>query len=141
VTIFETMAGVYGISVETFMVFFYIYLAFIVFAYVYYGITLMTIAKKLKHPTPWLSWIPGANISLVLMLGKFHWAWVFLIFAGIIPLVNIVAVIGLAVLRFMSYHRMGDQLNFPGWTVWLVIIPFFGSIWMYVYLGILAWKQ
>ncbi|MBD3247319.1 hypothetical protein GF378_01735, partial [Candidatus Pacearchaeota archaeon] len=47
--------------------------------YIYFAFAWMTIAKKLKHKYAWLAWIPIANIALVLQLGGFHWAWVFLI--------------------------------------------------------------
>ena len=46
--------------------------------YVYMALAWMSIAKKLKYKYPWLAWIPFANIAMMLQLGGFHWAWVFL---------------------------------------------------------------
>jgi len=56
--------------------------------YTYTALTLMTIAKKLGHKYAWLAWIPFASMALVLQLGNFHWAWVFLI---LIPIAGPVA--------------------------------------------------
>jgi hypothetical protein len=123
------------------MAFLGLFLVLIAVAYVYMAWTTMTIAKKLNHPNPWLAWIPFANISLILMLGGFHWAWVFLYIASFIPAVGWIASLGIAVLVLLSLHRVGNKLNFAGWSVWLTFIPFLGEIWMYVYMGILAWKK
>jgi len=58
--------------------------------YVYFALALSTIAKKLKFKNPWLAWIPVANLFLLPLLTKRHWAWGFLLF---VPFVNIVFLI------------------------------------------------
>src|SRR3989344_2468192 len=62
--------------------------------YVYFAFAWMTIARKLKYKYPWLAWIPFANIAMILQLGGFHWAWVFLI---LIPFAGWIAIIVLGI--------------------------------------------
>ena len=103
--------------------------------YVYLALALQTIAKRLNHEYPWLAWIPFANIALVLQLGGFHWALVFL---AIIPIVNIAVL----VLLLISLYKIADEINvLPPWTVFLILIPFIGFIWQLILMGILAWKK
>jgi|GEM_PF-7064359 len=57
-----------------------VFVFLIIFAtFVYYALAWMTLGKKLKYSRPWLAWIPFANISMMLQMGGFHWAWVFLV--------------------------------------------------------------
>ena len=122
--------------------------AFLVFAliigvafYVYYALALSTIAKKLKYNKPWLAWIPFANISLVLILGGFHWALVFLL------LIPVLGWIALAVIAIIATWRIYEKRNYPGW---LALIPLAGFIpilgWLVgvanlVILGLVAWAD
>jgi len=87
--------------------------------YVYTSLALMTIAKKLKYKKAWLAWIPIANISMILQLGGFHWAWVFLI------LIPIVGWIALAVLLVISFWKIFEKRKYPGW---LALLPLVGMI-------------
>ncbi len=109
--------------------------------YVYSALALMSIAKRLNDPHPWLAWIPYANFALVLSLGGFHWAWVFLLIGAFIPFVGILVSIAVAVLAIISMWRICEKRNFPGWTVLLTLIPGLGGIWGLVLIGILAWKK
>ncbi len=47
--------------------------------YVYHSMAWMSIAKKMKFKKTWLAWIPLTDLAMRLKLGKFHWAWIFLI--------------------------------------------------------------
>ena len=109
--------------------------------YVYTSLARMTIAKKLKHKMPWLAWIPFARTSLILQLGGFHWAWVFLV------LLPIFGWIALAVLMFISFYRVYEERKYPGW---LALIPLFSlapavgglaHIAHLIILGFVAWKD
>lgn len=84
--------------------------------YVYTAWALMTIGQKLNYKYPWLAWIPGANIAMVLELGGFHWAWVFL---AIVPIANI----ALLVMTFISMWRIYETRNYPGYLILLPLAP------------------
>jgi hypothetical protein len=109
--------------------------------YVYNSLVWQTIARKLKHPYPWLAWIPFANISLILQLGEFHWAWVFLI------LIPILGWIALGVLMIISCWRIFEKRGYPAWLSLIPIlgvIPFIGSVTgmaFLIILGFVAWRD
>src|SRR3989344_3660007 len=81
----------------------------IALVYVYFALAWYTIAKKMKHKNPWLAWIPFANISMLLPLGGFHWAWVFLL---LIPFAGWVAVY---VLFIIASWRIFAKRKYPNW--------------------------
>lgn len=124
--------------------------------YVYTSLAYMTIAKKLKYKYPWLAWIPIANMSMILQLGGFHWAWVFLI------LVPILGWIPLVVLQYIAMWRIYEKRNYPGIlalipllsTVPALLLPasiflltfiqginFFVLVASMIILGMVAWKD
>ena len=107
--------------------------------YIYTSLAWYTIAKKLNHSAPWLAWIPIANIALMLQLGGFHWAWIFLL---LVPIAGIAAV---GFLFIMANWRVFEKLKYPGW---LALSPLLGLIWggfgtlaYGIILGIVAWKK
>ena len=116
-------------------------LLLVVALYVYTSLAFYTIGKKLKHERPWLAWIPFANISMILELGGFHWAWVFLI------LVPILGWIPLGVLCIISMWRIFEKRNYPGWLCLIQLlspIPFLGwiaSIAIMIIWGLVAWMD
>lgn len=103
--------------------------------YVYFSLAWMTIAKKLKYKKAWLAWIPVANLAMMLQLGRFHWAWVFLI---LIPVFGWVA---LVVLIIISTWRIFEKRKYPGWFSLSVIIPGVGGILYFAAIGFVAWKD
>jgi len=109
--------------------------------YVYLGLVWSTIAKRLKHKYPWLAWIPFANVAMILQLGGFHWAWIFLI---LIPMLGWIA---LGVLGIISCWRIFEKRNYQGWLSLIPIlgfVPFVGwiaSIAFLVIIGIVAWGK
>ncbi len=103
--------------------------------YVYSSYAWMIIARKLKYKKSWLAWIPIANISMVLQLGGFHWAWVFLI------LVPIVGWIALLVLAIISTWRIFEKRKYPGWFSLSMIIPKVGGILYLVAIGFVAFAD
>lgn len=114
-------------------------LVFFLAIYVYYALALMTIGKKLKHKNPWLAWIPFANISMLLQLGGFHWAWVFLI------LIPILGWIALAILVIIATWKVYEKRGYPGGLALISLasgIPWIGvlaSIANLIVLGFVAW--
>jgi hypothetical protein len=103
--------------------------------YVYTAFAWMTIAQKLKHKYAWLAWIPFANISLILQLGGFHWALVFLI---LIPILGWIAIL---VLVIIATWKIFEKRNYPGWFSLSMIIPKVGGILYLIAIGLVAWKD
>ena len=109
--------------------------------WIYTSLAWATIGKKLKHKNPWLAWIPFARTGLVLSLGKFHWAWVFLY---LIPILGWTV---LAVLCIIARWKIFEIRNYPGWMALIPIasiIPLIGGLAGIAYLiilGIVAWKD
>ncbi|MFA7707377.1 MAG: hypothetical protein WCX73_00335 [Candidatus Pacearchaeota archaeon] len=103
--------------------------------YIYFSLAWYTIAKKLKYKKPWLAWIPIINIGMFLQLGKFNWAWAFLIF---IPFFGWVA---LFVLLVIATWRICEKRKYPGWFSLSLIIPDIGIIFYLVAIGFLAWGR
>lgn len=60
---------------------------FLLVAYIYYCLVWYTLANKLKYKNAWIAWIPIANLFLLPILAKKHWALGFLL---LIPVVNLV---------------------------------------------------
>ena len=106
---------------------------FIFAFYIYFSFAWMTIGKKLKYPTPWLAWIPFANISMILQLGGFHWAWVFLIFIPVLGWIT------LFVLIIIATWRIFEKRKYPGWFSLSVIIPWAGGVLYLISIGLVAW--
>ena len=103
--------------------------------YIYTAWAWYTIARKLKHKNPWLAWIPFANIAMMLQLGGFHWAWVFL---ALIPILGWIA---LFVLVVIATWRIFERRGYPGWFSLSLVIPKVGAILYLVALGFVAWKD
>ncbi len=108
---------------------------FIAALYAYHALAWMTIARKLKYKNPWLAWIPIANIAMILQLGGFHWAWVFMI------LVPILGWIALFVLMIIATWRIFEKRKYPGWFSLSVIIPKIGGILYMIAIGFVAWQD
>lgn len=111
--------------------------AFVVFValYVYFALAWQTIAKRQRHKYPWLAWIPFANMSMILQMGGFHWAWIFLM---LIPIAGWLAIL---VLLVIATWRIFEKANYPGWFSLSMIIPKIGWILYFVAIGFVAWKQ
>jgi hypothetical protein len=109
--------------------------------YIYMALALQTIGKKLNYKNNWLAWIPIANYAMILELGGFHWALVFLL---LIPFLGWAAV---AVLQFIALWRIFEKRNYPGWLILILllsIIPLLGFLAIIAYLiifGMVAWKD
>ena len=106
--------------------------------YVYMALVWMTIAKKLKYDKPWLAWIPIANVFLLPILAKKHWAMGFLMF---VPIANIVFAI-------IWTWNIYEQRNYPGWLSLSPLVsfvplvgPIAGFIGTFVIMGLVAWMD
>jgi len=109
--------------------------------YVYCAWALMVIAKKLKYKRAWLAWIPFANIAMVLQIGGFHWAWVFLL---LIPILGWMAVF---VLWIIATWKIFEKRKYPGWLSLIPVlnmVPYLSALAGIAYLvvlGMVAWKD
>lgn len=103
--------------------------------YVYFAIAWMTIAKKMKYQYPWLAWIPIVNIAMILQLGGFHWAWIFLI------LIPVLGWLALTVLCIIATWKIFEKRKYPGWFSLSLIIPEVGLILYLIAIGFVAWKD
>ncbi len=108
---------------------------FLLATYIYFAFAWMTLGKKLRYDKPWLAWIPIADISMILQMGGFHWAWVFLI------LIPIFGWIALVVLLIIANWRIFEKRNYPGWFSLSQVIPQIGGILYLVIIGFVAWKD
>lgn len=112
----------------------------ILVSYVYFSAAWYTIAKKLNHKRPWLAWIPFARTALILQLGGFHWAWVFLI------LIPIAGWIPLGIISIIAIWNVFEQRRYPGWLILIsvllsVIFEFIGFGFHAIIIGLVAWKD
>lgn len=113
----------------------------VVAIYIYQAWAWMVIAKKQKHKYPWLAWIPFAESAMKLQLGKFHWAWVFLV---IVPVFGWAALI---VLLTIAQWRIFEKEKYEGWFALsfpAMFIPRISGIGLVAYLiliGIVAWRK
>ncbi len=107
----------------------------VIAVYVYFALAWRTIAQKLKFKNSWLAWIPFANLAMILQLGKFHWAWIFLL---LIPFAGWIAVF---VLIIIAKWRIFEKRKYPGWFSLSLIIPQVGGILYLIAIGFVAWKK
>lgn len=103
--------------------------------YVYFALAWSTIAKKLKYKKAWLAWVPVANVAMILQLGGFNWAWIFLIF---IPILGWVA---LFVLLIIATWRIFEKRKYPGWFSLSMVFPHVGGILYLITIGFVAWQD
>jgi len=105
--------------------------------YVYFSLAIQSIAKKMKYENSWFAWIPGLNIAMILQLGGFHWAWVFLILGTIIPIAGAFAGLALCVLMIISFWKIFEKQSYPGALSLLLLVPLARVI----TIGIVAWNK
>ena len=103
--------------------------------YIYSSLAWYTIAKKLKYVNGWLAWIPIINLVLVLQLGGFGWAWIFLL------LIPILGWIALFILVIIATWRIFEKRKYPGWFSLAMIIPKVGGILYLIAIGFVAWGK
>lgn len=89
-----------------------------VLIYLYFGITLMVIARKTNTPNSWMAWIPIANLFLMCKIGRRSYGCVPLL---LIPIVNLVVV----AILWMSIAEAREQ---PSWIGALILIPGIGLL-------------
>jgi len=108
---------------------------FVLAAYVYTSLAIMTIAHKTGTPNAWLAWIPIANFFLLTQIADVPW-WTLLIalFGSFVPYLGPLAVGGISV---WWWWRIAEVRGKPGWFSLLMLIPFVN----FVIIGVLAWSD
>lgn len=109
--------------------------------YVYFALTLMSVAKRTRTENAWLAWIPIANLYLMSRIAKKHWWPILLLIGLIIPVVGFIAMIGFVVFVFIWQWKICEARGKPGWWVLLQLIPIVGFVWSIIMWGILAWGE
>ncbi|MBS3077174.1 hypothetical protein J4233_02780 [Candidatus Pacearchaeota archaeon] len=126
------LGGIIGVLIALGIVLLLLILAAV---YIYFALAYRSIAQKLKFKKSWLAWIPVAQWAMLLKLGKFHWAWIFLI------LIPIVGWLALAILLIIAHWRIFEKLKYPGWFSLSMVIPKIGFILYAIAVGIVAWSK
>jgi hypothetical protein len=103
--------------------------------YIYSSLAWMTIARKLKYKYSWLAWIPIANVAMILQLGGFNWAWIFLL------LIPVLGWIALFVLIIIANWRIFEKRKYPGWYSLSLLVPKIGTALYMVAIGFAAWGK
>ncbi len=119
------------------------FILFIILAavYIYTSFAWMDIAKKLKYKSAWLAWIPIIRWVMILQLGNFHWAFIFLV---LIPFLGWIA---LWVLLLVATWRIFEKRKYLGWLALIPILGFLPAIGglahlaSLIILGFVAWKD
>ena len=123
------LGGIFGAMAVGLIIF------FSVIFYVYFAVAWQKIARNQKYKRPWLAWIPFANVSMILQMGGFHWAWIFL---TLVPFAGWVA---LCILVIISEWRIFEKAKYPGWLSLSSIIPKVGCLLYAVVIGFVAWGK
>ncbi len=72
---------------------------------------------------------------MILQLGGFHWAWVFLV---LIPIAGWLALLALIII---ATWKIFERKKYPGWFSLSMILPHVGGILYLVAIGFVAWKK
>jgi hypothetical protein len=150
--------GAFGYALIGFLIL--IALVLVLGFYIYFAMAWSSIARKLKYPRPWLAWIPFANISMLLQLGSFSWAWVFLVLLpiGIMILTFALSSLWLSLLLFLSYLPLMILVFISMWRVFerrgfagALSLVFIGTLipflsWLFwiafsIIIGFVAWSE
>jgi uncharacterized membrane protein len=106
--------------------------------YIYHALAWQKIGKNQKYEKPWLAWIPFANVSMILQMGGFNWAWVFLF------LVPILGWITIMVLMTIAMWRIFQKSKYPEWLSISYPLSGVSAFFLTAYLvviGLIAWKD
>jgi len=117
--------------------------------YVYFALTLMTVAKKTGTKYPGLAWIPIVNIFLMVNIAEGQW-WPIVV-AILAPLLVFIPIVGMVlfvivhvlflIYMFAVMWKICVKRNRPGWWALLLLIPIVGTIWAFIMWGLLAWSE
>ena len=99
--------------------------------YVYSGLTLMTIAKKLNQENPWYAWVPILNVILLFKMGDQNpWLLLLLLIPGIGAFV-------IGILSIIALMNICEKRGYDKLFGLFALVPLANII----LLGILAWEK
>ncbi len=150
----ETVGGIFAI----FAAFLIIFAVLGIIFYIYFSLTLMLTAKRLKTKNAWLAWIPIINIYLYPKMAKKPvWPIVFIfipfLFNLLTPSTSNIASNIIILILFVAISLTGFVFSIhwmlkilkrrgkPGWWIILLFIPLFNIVWAFIMWGILAWGE
>jgi uncharacterized membrane protein (DUF373 family) len=108
----------------------------IVALYVYMSFAFMVIAKKTGYPSPGIAWIPGVGPALIMAkAARMSWWPILLMIGFVIPVINWIFMIALAVFLTIWLWKTFEVLGRPGWWAILSLIKPLNLI----FIGIAAW--
>ena len=99
--------------------------------YIYSGITMMKVAKILKHDNPWFAWIPILNMIQIFQLGDMNPVLILLV---LIPGLGVLVV---GVMSIIAMMNISEKRGYNKALGLLTIVP----VAKWILLGILAWGK
>lgn len=99
--------------------------------YVYSGITMMKVAKILKHDNPWFAWVPILNLVQIFQLGDLNPVFILLV---LIPGVGAFIV---GVMSIIAMMNISEKRGYNKTLGLLTIVP----VAKWILLGMLAWGK
>ncbi len=103
--------------------------------YIFYGVTLQTIASKTDTEKGWLAWIPIGNLYLECKIADRPGWWLLLrLLPGFIPIIGPVITIIVTIIIWVGIAQARSK---PGWLGILAIVPLFNIF----LLGYLAFSK
>lgn len=98
----------------------------------------MSLAKKVKYPSPGIAWIPIVGPAIILAkTAKMHWWPILLLIGMIIPLISFAFWIAFYVFFIIWLWKTYEVINKPGWWAIFWIIQPVGLI----LLCVAAWSK
>ena len=110
--------------VAAFGAFIMLFLVLGIAIYIFTAFCLMKIANRKNVPNAWLAFVPIAQLWVVLKVANLHWAWMFILLIGIVPMIG--QLLGLIGMIYIAYKFL-EGIKQPWW--WLLImflVPLFG---------------
>ncbi len=114
-------------SMGVFLLIMFLFVFFVLIAYVYQALSLYYIARKTKTPNEWLAWIPIGNLVLMANIAKMHW-WpvllyvpgIFFMFISIVASImgNMVLEIIFTVLSYIAMIALGVYMIMWLWKIY-----------------------
>lgn len=77
------------------------------------GIPLYIIAQKRGHQSPWLAFIPIANLYLMCEIAEKPITWML---AMLVPCVGVIFLC-------LAWNDIAEKMGFQNWLGWLMIVP------------------
>ncbi|MFH1622638.1 MAG: DUF5684 domain-containing protein [Candidatus Omnitrophota bacterium] len=110
-------------------------LLILILSYLYYSITLQTIAIKTGTESAWLAWVPIASLYLECKIAGKPWWWLLLrIFSNLVPFVGPVISIIISIIIWIG---IANARRKPSWLGILTVVPLFNIF----LLGYLAFSK